>query len=417
MNNLRLNGKEVYVAPFIPKRDRPQKNPDDIFTNVFIKNIPETVNDQLFKQHFSKFGNITSAKLASDEESKSKGFGFVNYASHEEASACVNNVNNTEFHGKILYAARAQSKAERAEQLKKKREEQANKYHGVNLYIKNIDDSVDEEKLRKPFSEFGSITSIKIMSTEKGQSKGFGFVCFSKADEATKALTKMNNFMFEGKPLYVALAQRKEQRRAQLEAQHARNNLARMAQPGQLGLNPPIGYGPPMFYPQVPANQNRPFMYPGQVGQPFPRNTRPYTAGQQGGPGFQAQPALYGAPNQPGVNRGRGNNPQRVAGPRPGGPQGGRPPVQGGVPPQSVQQNQPRKPQSIGNQPKPTGEQDAGNPIADAIYDHLMQNYAGSVTEQIMHRLIALGEQELVELSKDPARLDARANEIVLELN
>jgi len=291
--------------------------------------------------------------------------------------------------------------------LKKKREEQANKYHGVNLYIKNIDDSVDEEKLRKPFSEFGSITSIKIMTTEKGQSKGFGFVCFSKPDEATKALTKMNNFMFEGKPLYVALAQRKEQRRAQLEAQHAqRNNLARMAQPGQLGLNPPLGY-PPMFYPQVPANQNRPFMYPGQVNPNFPRNTRPYAAGQQG-PGFQAQPALY--PNQGGVNRGRGNNPQRVPGaPRPG-PQGGaRPPAPGGVP----QSAQPRKPQ-----PAAKAGEESGNPTTDAIYDHLMQNYAGAVTEQIMSRLVAtLAEQDLADLSKDLPRLDAKASEIVAELN
>lgn len=417
MNNLRLNGKEVYVAPFIPKRDRPQKNPEDIFTNVFIKNIPESVTEEKFNSHFSQFGKITSAKLAVDEEGKSKGFGFVNFASHEEALACVNTVNNTELNGKILYAARAQSKAERAEQLKKKREEQANKYHGVNLYIKNIDDSVDEEKLRKPFSEFGAITSIKIMATEKGQSKGFGFVCYSKPEEATKALTKMNNFMFEGKPLYVALAQRKEQRRAQLEAQHAqRNNLAaRMGQPGQIGMNPPMGY-PPMFYPQVPANQSRPFMYPGQVGQPFPRNTRPYTAGAQGPGGFQAQPSLYPNPGGQPVNRGRGNNQQRVPGGPRGVPPGGpRVPPGGGVP-QPIPAGAQQPPRKVQPAAKAPGEQEDSTAATDVIYEHLLKNYTGAIAEQVLSKLATLGEQELLDLSKDSARLDARVNEIVQEL-
>lgn len=33
---------------------------------------------------------------------------------------------------------------------------------GVNLYIKNLDDTIDDDKLRKEFSPFGSITSTKV---------------------------------------------------------------------------------------------------------------------------------------------------------------------------------------------------------------------------------------------------------------
>lgn len=33
---------------------------------------------------------------------------------------------------------------------------------GVNLYIKNLDDTIDDEKLRKEFAPFGSITSTKV---------------------------------------------------------------------------------------------------------------------------------------------------------------------------------------------------------------------------------------------------------------
>ena len=87
------------------------------------------------------------------------------------------------------------------------------------MYIKNLEDGIDDERLRTEFSQFGTITSAKVMKDDKTNSKGFGFVCFSSPDEATKAVTEMNGRIIVTKPLYVALAQRKEERRAQLSTQ------------------------------------------------------------------------------------------------------------------------------------------------------------------------------------------------------
>ncbi|KFB51178.1 AGAP011092-PA-like protein [Anopheles sinensis] len=91
--------------------------------------------------------------------------------------------------------------------------------HGVNLYVKNLADTVDEERLRKEFSTYGTITSVKVMLDE-GRSRGFGFVCFSAPDEATNAITEMNGRIVDGMKLYVALAQRKEERKSHLASQY-----------------------------------------------------------------------------------------------------------------------------------------------------------------------------------------------------
>ena len=43
-----------------------------------------------------------------------------------------------------------------------KKQERHNRYMGINLYIKNLDDTIDDERLRKEFVSFGTITSAKV---------------------------------------------------------------------------------------------------------------------------------------------------------------------------------------------------------------------------------------------------------------
>lgn len=96
----------------------------------------------------------------------------------------------------------------------------------MNLYVKNLSDDIDDDRLRQEISPFGTFTSCKIMRDDKGFSRGFGFVCFTQPEEATKAVTGLSGRIIDRKPIYVALAQRKDVRRALLQAQ--RNASLRM---------------------------------------------------------------------------------------------------------------------------------------------------------------------------------------------
>lgn len=225
-----------YVGHHIPRKERQAKIEEmkAKFTNVYVKNLDPEMDTKDLEELFGQFGPITSAVVQKDEEGKSKGFGFVNFENYEHARKAVAELHEKEHKGKTLYVSRAQKKAEREEELRRQYEqaklEKLAKYQGVNLYIKNLDDDIDDERLRQEFSVYGVITSAKVMRDEKGNSKGFGFVCFSEPDEATRATTEANGRMIGSKPIYVALAQRKEVRRSQLEAQMAQRNQLRMQQ-------------------------------------------------------------------------------------------------------------------------------------------------------------------------------------------
>jgi polyadenylate-binding protein len=88
-------------------------------------------------------------------------------------------------------------------------------YKGMNVYVKNLDYSIDDEKLRNAFQEYGTITSAKVMKDGE-VSKGFGFVCFSSPEEAAKAVKEMHGRIIGYKPVFVTIAQTKEERKAEL---------------------------------------------------------------------------------------------------------------------------------------------------------------------------------------------------------
>ncbi len=101
-----------------------------------------------------------------DDGGKMKGFGFVSFEDHEAAQKAAEELNGKDVNGKPMYVGRAQKKAERQAELKEKFErlklERMNRYQGVNLYVKNLDDNIDDERLRMEFSQFGTITSAKV---------------------------------------------------------------------------------------------------------------------------------------------------------------------------------------------------------------------------------------------------------------
>ncbi|CAN9515491.1 unnamed protein product [Ophioblennius macclurei] len=292
MNGMLLNDRRVFVGHFKSRKEREVEFGSKAmkFTNIYIKNFGEDYTDDKLKELFSEFGKTLSVRVMKDEKGSSRGFGFVNYAHHEDAQRAVDEMNGREIDGKVLYVGRAQKRVERQGELKRQfdqmKQERIQRYQGVNLYVKNLDDTIDDDRLRKEFSPYGTITSAKVM-TDSCQSKGFGFVCFSSPEEATKAVTEMNGRIIATKPLYVALAQRREERKAILTNKYMQRlaSLRTMASPVidsfqsgyYMTVPQPTGRS---YYNHSPMGTMRPV--PRWTGQPQ-RPQAPYSAQYPGG--------------------------------------------------------------------------------------------------------------------------------------
>ena len=84
---------------------------------------------------------------------------------------------------------------------------------GNKLYVGNLAYSVRDDSLLQAFSQFGNVSSAKVMmDRETGRSKGFGFVEMGSDAEAQAAVNGMNGQPLEGRAIVVNEARPREER-------------------------------------------------------------------------------------------------------------------------------------------------------------------------------------------------------------
>ena len=84
---------------------------------------------------------------------------------------------------------------------------------GNKLYVGNLPYSVRDQDLEQAFSQFGAVTSAKVMmERDTGRSKGFGFVEMGSDAEAQEAINGMNGQSLGGRSIVVNEARPMEAR-------------------------------------------------------------------------------------------------------------------------------------------------------------------------------------------------------------
>jgi len=291
VNGLEWSGRTVECKPYVARNQR--QGPE--WNNLYVKNVPKEWTERALIDAFSAFGEVTSAVLTTDAATgASRGFGFVCFKNPASAADAEKAMNDKEVDGtpaiaspfkkgeegaaagaaadavaaattpaaptKLkLYVGRALKKAERERQLKEKKDsdraERVASWSKRNLWVCNLDESVDDAVLKREFSKHGTVESAIVARDASQRSRLFGYVLLGSPEEASKAIAAMNKKMLSGKPLSVKLWEPKEareQRAVQRAARHAAPTAVAGA-PGAGGV-PGAAVGmpfPPMATPMM----------------------------------------------------------------------------------------------------------------------------------------------------------------------
>lgn len=80
-------------------------------TKLFVGSLPWAANDEDLQKAFSAHGNVLSAKVVTDKETRrSRGFGFVEFENEAEATAAIQALNGSELKGRNIIVSEAKPK-------------------------------------------------------------------------------------------------------------------------------------------------------------------------------------------------------------------------------------------------------------------------------------------------------------------
>jgi len=419
----RVNGMQIgdstVVVCHLQKRETGPSGPDSNYTNLYVKHFPSDWDEKKMEEEFKKFGDVNSLAIMSD--AKGRRFAFVDFKDSADAKKAVEGLHRKDMregggdappddeHPEFLfYCQRAQTKAERAAEFASS---QDSKSSGVNLYIKNLGEDMNDEKLKELFAPFGETKSVTVKLDDDGKCKGFGFVCFIEQDAATKAVTEMHLKVVNGKPLYVGLAEKRDARLSRLQQRYTPSKGMGKdggkggkggkggGGKGGKGWPPQSGYGMPpmgmMGMPQRPMG-GMPGMMPGMPAMGY----NPMMMMRPGMPSpMMMMPGKGGMPGMP---------PQM--GMRPGMPMGGPPQMQ-----------QPPRPQPAAAGPDPNAPLSAAalaaappamqkQMLGSKLYP-MVAKYQPEMAGKITGMMLEMDNSELLMLLESETQLKNKVDE------
>ncbi|KAK6479523.1 RNA-binding protein 39 [Huso huso] len=195
-------------SPF--KKDKsPVREPIDNLTpeerdarTVFCMQLAARIRPRDLEEFFSAVGKVRDVRMISDRNSRrSKGIAYIEFVEASSVPLAIG-LTGQRLLGVPIIVQASQAEKNRAAALANNL--QKGNAGPMRLYVGSLHFNITEEMLRGIFEPFGRIESIQLMmDSETGRSKGYGFITFSDAECAKKALEQLNGFELAGRPMKV----------------------------------------------------------------------------------------------------------------------------------------------------------------------------------------------------------------------
>uniref|UniRef100_A0A4W5N602 RNA binding motif protein 39b n=1 Tax=Hucho hucho TaxID=62062 RepID=A0A4W5N602_9TELE len=151
---------------------------------------------------FSAVGKVRDVRMISDRNSRrSKGIAYIEFLEVNSVPLAIG-LTGQRLLGVPIIVQAPQAEKNRAAAMANNL--QKGNAGPMRLYVGSLHFNITEDMLRGVFEPFGRIESIQLMNdSETGRSKGYGFISFSDAECAKKALEQLNGFELAGRPMKV----------------------------------------------------------------------------------------------------------------------------------------------------------------------------------------------------------------------
>lgn len=220
-------GRDFGRDRYPPRRDdRDPSRRDGPTYEVFVGNLPFSVNWQRLKDIFKEVAEVERADVKLDDRGKSRGFGVVSFRSYEGVLAAVERLNQTEVDGRIIDVREGKNNSAPGQQVstsslyvpsKPQNNEAASSDAFVDLfgpdgeqnttvYVQNLPAATSDEDLIELFGAVGSVIKAEIKRTSDEALNGA--VEFSSEDDANAAIGTLNNYSYGGYSLSITFARK-----------------------------------------------------------------------------------------------------------------------------------------------------------------------------------------------------------------
>ncbi|XVF56676.1 hypothetical protein PTKIN_Ptkin06aG0139600 [Pterospermum kingtungense] len=97
LHDTMLQGRKLYMSKFVKKRERTVATEKEKFTNLYVKNLVDGITEDLLEERFSRYGKFCSVVIMKDVNESSRGFGFVNFQSPNNAKKAMEAMNGVQL--------------------------------------------------------------------------------------------------------------------------------------------------------------------------------------------------------------------------------------------------------------------------------------------------------------------------------
>jgi polyadenylate-binding protein len=166
-------------------------------TTIIVHNLPPTATEEFLRKLFGQDGNEGKVeqvilKSKTRRNGQQAHYAFITFDSIPARQRAIADMNYTKLdnHAILVVPCDVGTKKRIGS-------------HEGNLFVKNIDPSIDEAPLHDAFSNFGDVISVHIRRDAAGKSLGFGFIQFARPEDAESAMNDLEGASINNRPIEI----------------------------------------------------------------------------------------------------------------------------------------------------------------------------------------------------------------------